>query len=53
VQPLSRGIAGSQSIGYPVYGRGVSMVGTRNRATQFDSGKPELVPARSSTWTTT
>lgn len=36
----SRDIEGSESIGYPVYGRGVTMISARNRVIQLDSGKP-------------
>nr|WP_315232955.1 RraA family protein [uncultured Albidiferax sp.] len=36
----SRDIDGSESIGYPVYGRGVTMVSARNRVVQIDAGKP-------------
>ncbi|MCA8284514.1 RraA family protein [Burkholderia cepacia] len=36
----SRDIDGSESIGYPVYGRGVTMISARNRVIQIDSGKP-------------
>ena len=35
-----RDIEGSESIGYPVYGRGVTMISARNRVVQIDSGKP-------------
>lgn len=34
----SRDIEGSESIGYPVYGRGVTMISARNRVVQVDSG---------------
>ena len=37
---LSRDIEGSESVGYPVYGRGVTMISARNRVIQIDSGKP-------------
>jgi 4-hydroxy-4-methyl-2-oxoglutarate aldolase len=37
---LSRDIDGSESIGYPVFGRGVTMISARNRVIQIDSGKP-------------
>ncbi|WP_322084575.1 RraA family protein [Burkholderia sp. BCC1972] len=36
----SRDIEGSESIGYPVYGRGVTMISARNRVIQVDSGTP-------------
>lgn len=36
---LSRDIDGSESIGYPVYGRGVTMISARNRVIQVDSGQ--------------
>lgn len=35
-----RDIEGSESIGYPVYGRGVTMISARNRVVQINSGKP-------------
>ncbi|CAN7494211.1 RraA family protein [Variovorax sp. LjRoot290] len=40
IDGLSRDIEGSESIGYPVYGRGVTMISARNRVVQVDSGKP-------------
>ena len=40
IDGLSRDIEGSESIGYPVYGRGITMISARNRVTQIDSGKP-------------
>ena len=40
IDGLSRDIEGSESIGYPVYGRGVTMISARNRVIQIDSGKP-------------
>ncbi|WP_439687090.1 RNA degradosome component RraA (regulator of RNase E activity) [Cupriavidus oxalaticus] len=40
IDGVSRDIEGSESIGYPVYGRGVTMVSARNRVVQVDSGKP-------------
>ncbi len=40
IDGLSRDIEGSESIGYPVYGRGVTMISARNRVVQIDSGKP-------------
>jgi len=39
IDGLSRDIEGSESIGYPVYGRGVTMISARNRVIQIDSGK--------------
>lgn len=36
----SRDIEGSESIGYPVYGRGITMISARNRVVQVDSGTP-------------
>ncbi|MCG7404597.1 MULTISPECIES: RraA family protein [Caballeronia] len=40
IDGLSRDIDGSESIGYPVFGRGVTMISARNRVIQIDSGKP-------------
>jgi 4-hydroxy-4-methyl-2-oxoglutarate aldolase len=40
IDGLSRDIEGSESIGYPVFGRGVTMISARNRVIQIDSGKP-------------
>jgi 4-hydroxy-4-methyl-2-oxoglutarate aldolase len=40
IDGMSRDIEGSEAIGYPVYGRGVTMVSARNRVVQIDSGKP-------------
>ena len=40
IDGLSRDIDGSESVGYPVYGRGVTMISARNRVIQIDSGKP-------------
>lgn len=37
---MSRDIDGSRNIGYPVYGRGVTMISARNRVVQIDSGTP-------------
>src|SRR5690242_19275168 len=37
---MSRDIEGSESIGYPVYGRGVTMISARNRVIQVASGTP-------------
>lgn len=38
IDGFSRDIDGSASIGYPVYGRGVTMISARNRVVQVDSG---------------
>lgn len=40
IDGLSRDIEGSESIGYPVYGRGLTMISARNRVIQIASGKP-------------
>ena len=40
IDGLSRDIEGSEAIGYPVYGRGVTMISARNRVIQIDSGTP-------------
>lgn len=40
IDGLSRDIEGSEDVGYPVYGRGVTMISARNRVIQLDSGKP-------------
>ena len=40
IDGLSRDIEGSESIGYPVYGRGVTMISARNRVIQLSSGQP-------------
>ncbi|MDN7600721.1 RraA family protein [Burkholderia gladioli] len=40
IDGASRDIEGSEAIGYPVYGRGVTMVSARNRVVQLDAGKP-------------
>lgn len=40
IDGVSRDIEGSESIGYPVYGRGITMISARNRVIQIDSGKP-------------
>lgn len=37
---MSRDIDGSRDVGFPVYGRGVTMISGRNRVVQVDSGKP-------------
>ncbi|CAE6901192.1 hypothetical protein R69608_06902 [Paraburkholderia nemoris] len=43
IHGMSRDIEGSESLGYPVYGRGVTMVSARNRVIQFASGQPVSV----------
>ena len=40
IEGLSRDIEGSESVNYPVYGRGVTMISARNRVIQIDSGNP-------------
>lgn len=40
IDGMSRDIDGSRDIGFPVYGRGVTMISGRNRVVQVDSGKP-------------
>ncbi|MGO4328226.1 RraA family protein [Cupriavidus sp. 2TAF22] len=40
IDGVSRDIEGSESIGYPVFGRGVTMISARNRVVQVDAGKP-------------
>ncbi|MCS4296263.1 regulator of RNase E activity RraA [Comamonas sp. BIGb0152] len=40
IDGLSRDIEGSESVNYPVYGRGVTMISARNRVIQIDSGRP-------------
>lgn len=40
IDGLSRDIDGSSDIGYPVYGRGVTMISARNRVVQLSSGQP-------------
>lgn len=40
IDGLSRDIEGSESVGYPVYGRGVTMISARNRVVQVDAGTP-------------
>ncbi|KAI5459025.1 ribonuclease E inhibitor RraA/Dimethylmenaquinone methyltransferase [Mariannaea sp. PMI_226] len=39
IDGMSRDIDGSRDIGYPVFGRGVTMISARNRFVQIDSGK--------------
>ncbi|RSM12480.1 hypothetical protein CDV31_006321 [Fusarium ambrosium] len=38
IDGMSRDIDGSRDIGYPVFGRGVTMISARNRLIQVDSG---------------
>lgn len=38
IDGLSRDIEGSESIGYPVYGKGITMISARNRIVQVASG---------------
>ncbi|WP_416048865.1 RraA family protein [Cupriavidus basilensis] len=40
IDGLSRDIEGSESIGYPVFGRGVTMLSARNRVVQVGAGEP-------------
>lgn len=40
IDGLSRDIEGSESIDYPLYGRGVTMISARNRVVQVASGTP-------------
>ncbi|GAW13672.1 hypothetical protein ANO14919_030610 [Xylariales sp. No.14919] len=40
IDGMSRDIDGSRHIGYPVFGRGVTMISARNRLVQLDSGTP-------------
>lgn len=40
VDGMSRDIEGSEAIGYPVFGRGVTMISARNRIVQLGSGEP-------------
>jgi regulator of RNase E activity RraA len=43
IDGMSRDIEGSEAIGYPVFGRGVTMVSARNRVVQVASGRPVTV----------
>lgn len=43
IDGFSRDIEGSESISYPVYGRGVTMISARNRLVQISSGTPVSV----------
>jgi regulator of RNase E activity RraA len=38
IDGFSRDIVGSESISYPLYGRGITMISARNRVIQIDSG---------------
>lgn len=40
IDGMSRDIEGSESIGYPVYGKGITMISARNRIVQVASGAP-------------
>ncbi|OJJ69683.1 hypothetical protein ASPBRDRAFT_130515 [Aspergillus brasiliensis CBS 101740] len=40
IDGMSRDIDGSRDVGYPVYGRGVTMISARNRLVQLESGTP-------------
>ncbi|WP_353557267.1 RraA family protein [Paraburkholderia terrae] len=40
IDGVSRDIEGSEAAGYPVFGRGVTMISARNRVVQVDSGRP-------------
>ncbi len=40
IDGMSRDIEGSEVIGYPVYGRGITMISARNRIVQIASGTP-------------
>ena len=43
IDGMSREIEGSESIDYPVYGRGLTMISARNRLVQIASGTPIVV----------
>lgn len=43
IDGMSRDIEGSESIDYPVYGRGLTMISARNRLIQVASGTPIVV----------
>ena len=43
IDGMSRDIEGSEAIGYPVFGRGVTMISARNRIVQVSSGQPVTV----------
>ncbi|WP_341487499.1 RraA family protein [Pararhizobium sp. A13] len=40
IDGCSRDIEGSEAVGYPVYGKGVTMISARNRVIQIASGTP-------------
>ncbi len=40
IDGVSRDIEGSEAVGYPVFGRGVTMISARNRVVQIASGTP-------------
>lgn len=40
IDGVARDIEGSQSIGYPLFGRGLTMISARNRVVQVSSGQP-------------
>ncbi|RAL03340.1 RraA family protein [Aspergillus ibericus CBS 121593] len=40
IDGMSRDIDGSRDVGYPVYGRGVTMISARNRVVQIEFGTP-------------
>ncbi|GAB7534846.1 4-carboxy-4-hydroxy-2-oxoadipate aldolase/oxaloacetate decarboxylase [Burkholderia sp. 3C] len=40
IDGLCRDIEGSEAIGYPVFGRGVTMISARNRVIQLHAGQP-------------
>jgi len=39
IDGMSRDIDGSSAIGFPIYGRGVTMISARDRVVQYESGK--------------
>jgi 4-hydroxy-4-methyl-2-oxoglutarate aldolase len=43
IDGCSRDIEGSEAVGYPVYGRGVTMISARNRLVQVASGTPVVM----------
>lgn len=43
IDGCSRDIDGSEAVGYPVYGRGVTMISARNRLVQVASGTPVVM----------
>ena len=43
IDGMSRDIDGSEAIGYPVFGRGVTMISARNRIVQLGSGDPVVM----------